>query len=445
MRRRPQDLSPNNQTAPDTAPGTAARAAALIILRAVLDEQRPLDEVLAAELTQGRSLARLSPRDRAFARLLVTTVLRRLGQIDAALARCLDRPLARGARPARLPLRLLAAQLLFLDTPAHAAVDGAVRQVRRLGRLSGLVNAVGRRLAREGADILAGQDAVRLNCPNWLWLAWSESYGEATTRDMVAAMLDEPALHFTVREAPEAWAEPLQAKILPTGTLARSGGGRIEELPGYRDGAWWVQDAGAALPSRLLGDVAGRPVLDLCAAPGGKTAQLAAAGARVTAVDISPARLRRVSDNLARLGLEADLVEADVAEWRPTASADAILLDAPCSSTGTVRRHPDVWRLKAPGDVTHMAEIQDRLLDAAAAMLAPGGRLVYCTCSLQDAEGPQRVAALLARNPGLARQPVRAEELPGLVEAITPEGDVRTLPHYLCGMDGFYIARLTRL
>lgn len=437
-------LPAKDKPARDAPAGSAARSAALSLLRSVLENQRQLDETWSAELAPGRPLQRLSPRDRAFARLLVTTVLRRLGQIDAALKQCLDRPLNHGAKPARMPLRLMAAQLLFLDTPPHAAVDGAVRQLRRLGRLSGLVNAVGRRLAREGAEILAGQDAVRLNCPNWLWQAWSTAYGEAAVRDMVAAMLEEPALHLSVRAVPEDWAEALQAEILPTGTLARGGGGRVEELPGYGDGDWWVQDAAAALPARLLGDVAGQRVLDLCAAPGGKTAQLAAAGGRVTAIDVSTGRLRRVEENLARLHLEAELIEADATQWRPSEAVPAILLDAPCSSTGTIRRHPDVWRLKAPGDVSHMAEIQDRLLDAAAAMLAPGGRLVYCTCSLQVEEGPERIAALLARNPDLARDPVTAEELPGLPQALTAEGDVRTLPHHLGGIDGFYIARLTR-
>lgn len=423
----------------------AARAAALALLRAVLENGRPLDEVWSADLAPGRPLARLSPRDRAFARLLTTTVLRRLGQIDAALAQFLDRPLNRGARPARLPLRLMAAQLLFLETPAHAAVDGAVRQVRRLGRLSGLVNAVGRRLAGEKATLLAEQDAVRLNCPDWLWRDWSTSYGEEVTRAMVAGMLEEPALHLTVKGDPDTWAGKLEARVLPTGSLSRATGGRIEDLPGFLERAWWVQDAAAALPARFLGDVAGRRVLDLCAAPGGKTAQLAAAGARVTALDISPARLRRVTENLARLGLDAEIVEADAAEWRPAAPADAILLDAPCTSTGTIRRHPDVWHLKSPDDVGRMAAIQDRLLDAACAMLAPGGRLVYCTCSLQAAEGPARVAALLERNPDIRRLPIEGGELPGLPEAITADGDVRTLPHYAGGMDGFYIARLTRL
>lgn len=426
------------------AAGSAARGVALKLLRAVLDDHRPLDEVWAAELAPGRTLQKLSPRDRAFARLLAGTTLRRLGQIDDALKRCMDKPLARGARPAGLPLRLAAAQMLFLDTPAHAAVDGAVRQVRRLGKLSGLVNAVGRRLAREKDDILADQDAARLNCPDWLWREWTAAYGETETRAMLSAMLEEPALHLTARAEPAVWAEQLQAEMLPTGTLRRQAGGRIEDLPGYGEGAWWVQDVAAALPARLLGDIAGLAVLDLCAAPGGKTAQLAAAGARVTALDISPGRLRRVEENLKRLKLQATVVEADAATWQPAAALPAILLDAPCTSTGTIRRHPDIWHLKSAADVELMAALQDKLLDAACAMLAPGGTLIYCTCSLQPREGPERIAALLARDAGMARVPVTEAELPGLAEALTGEGDVRTLPHYLGGMDGFFVSRLTR-
>lgn len=414
------------------------------LLRAVLERATALDDAWAAELASGGMLHRLSGRDRAFARLLAGTTLRRLGQIDDALSRCMERPLARGARPAQQPLRLAAAQLLFLGTPAHAAVDGAVRQVRRMGRLSGLVNAVARRLSRDGGEIRATQDAERLNCPDWLWRSWCDAFGEADTRAMVGAMLTEPDLHLTPREAPDTWAKQLAADLLPTGSLVRSGGGRIEELPGYEDGAWWVQDAAAALPARLLGPVEGRTVVDLCAAPGGKTAQLAAAGASVTAVDISPARLRRLAGNLERLRLTANLVEADVAVWRPEQPADAVLLDAPCTSTGTIRRHPDIWRLKSAADVAHMAALQDRLLDSACAMLAPGGTLVYCTCSLQSEEGPARIAALLARNPAIHRLPVVAAELPGLAAAVTGDGDVRTLPHQLGGIDGFFISRLGR-
>ncbi|HZD25652.1 MAG TPA: transcription antitermination factor NusB [Alphaproteobacteria bacterium] len=426
------------------AAGQPARGAALWLIGQVLDECRPLDQAWEAALAKGGRLAGLSPRDRAFARLLTATVLRRLGQIDDAVARCLTRPLDSRGAPARNVLRLAAAQLLFLDTPPHAAVDGAVRQVSRHVHLKGLVNAVARRLTQERTALLEGQDAERLNCPDWLWRSWAAAYGEAETRQAVAALLREPPLDLSARDDAAAWSEALQAERLPTGTLRRAAGGAVEGLPGYAEGAWWVQDAAAALPARLLGDVQGREVIDLCAAPGGKTAQLAAAGARVTAVDAASERMRRLRRNLKRLHLNARVVVADAETWRPEQPAGHVLLDAPCSSTGTIRRHPDIWHLKTPADVAAMAASQNRLLRAAVDMLAPGGVLVFCTCSLQPEEGPERIAALLAGGAPVARRPVTADELAGHGELITPDGDLRSLPHQMGGMDGFYACRLVR-
>jgi 16S rRNA (cytosine967-C5)-methyltransferase len=239
----------------------------------------------------------------------------------------------------------------------------------------------------------------------------------------------------------------LQAELLPTGSLRRAAGGAIDVLPGFAEGAWWVQDAAAALPARLLGEVAGRPVIDLCAAPGGKTLQLAAAGARVTAIDRSAPRLERLRQNLARLGLHADVLAADAAEYRPPEPAAAVLLDAPCSATGTIRRHPDVARTRRPGDLAALAGVQDRLLDAALAMLRPGGLLVYCVCSLQPEEGPARIDALLQRDTGVERLPIAAAEIGGLAAAITADCDLRTLPSHwaeIGGLDGFFACRLRR-
>ena len=241
------------------------------------------------------------------------------------------------------------------------------------------------------------------------------------------------------------WAARLDATLLPTGSLRRPLGGAVRDLPGYAEGAWWVQDAAAALPARLLGDVAGATVIELCAAPGGKTAQLAAMGAKVIAVDRGPDRLARLVENLNRLGLAAETVRADAREWRPAEAAPFVLLDAPCTATGTIRRHPDVARLKQPADVARLAALQDRLLDAAAAMLAPGGALVYCVCSLLPEEGPARIAALLGRQPDLARESVTLEALP---EVINDAGELRSLPSHLAesgGLDGFYAARLRRV
>jgi 16S rRNA (cytosine967-C5)-methyltransferase len=426
------------------ATGEKSRSAAHKLIAQVLDRGQALDDAWATALEEGGALLGLSPRDRAFARLLAGTVLRRLGQLDDAIDQCLARPMNRNGKPALNALRLAAAQMLFLQTPAHAAVDGAVRQVRHHKHLKGLVNAVARRLAREGGDIVAKQDASALNCPGWLRQSWNDAYGKDTAQQIIEATFAEPPLDLTLKAGadPAAWSRQLDAEVLPTGSLRRSGGGRVEELPGFADGAWWIQDAGAALPARLLGDIAGRRVLDLCAAPGGKTAQLADLGAIVTAVDSSAERLQRLAENMQRLKLTADTVCADATTWRPPEPAPFVLLDAPCTSTGTLRRHPDIWHLKKPADVTVMVAVQSRLLAAAARMLAPGGTLVFCTCSLQPDEGPARIAALLSNNTGLSRAPISADEVGGIAEFVTPQGDIRTLPHQMGGIDGFYICRL---
>jgi len=431
---------------PGSARAVTAREAALTLVDAVLRRKQPLDDAMASH----EGLASLDPRDRAFARLMVATVLRRLPQLDALIDRCLEKPLPERAAVVRDLLRLGAAQLLFIGTPAHAAVDETVAMVGASAhpRLKGLANAVLRRLAREGAGWAGEQDADRLNTPDWLWDDWVAGFGEDTTRSIAAAHLAEPPLDLTVRGDPDAWARRLDAEALPTGSLRRPLAGDVAALPGYAEGAWWVQDAAAALPARLLGEVAGQRVADLCAAPGGKSAQLAAAGATVIAVDRSAPRMARLQANLARLDLAADCVVADATRWRPDAPLDAVLVDAPCSATGTARRHPDIPRLKGPKDVARLARLQDRLLAAASDMLAPGGRLVFCTCSLQDAEGPDRVAAVLAGGAPFVPDPVRAGEIAGADGFLTPEGAVRTTPADWPdrgGLDGFYAARLVRL
>ncbi|TXL71698.1 methyltransferase domain-containing protein [Vineibacter terrae] len=426
----------------------ASRRLVLQVLDAVLRRAQPLEDTLARHA----AFAALDARDRGFVRLLLATVLRRLGEVDAVLAACLEKGLPETARMVVDTLRIGVAQLLFLDTPAHAAVDTSVRLVAGTpqDRFKGVVNGVLRRVAREGASLRAdAADAARLNTPAWLWQSWTAAYGAAAAQAVAAQHLCEAPLDFSLRDPATAasWAAQLGADILPGGTLRRAAGGRIEDLPGYADGTWWVQDAAAALPARLLGDVAGRAVVDLCAAPGGKTLQLLAMGAQVTAVDISARRLARLADNLRRAQLTAELVTADAARWQPTAAADAVLLDAPCSATGTLRRHPDIARTKGPADVARLAAVQDRLLAAAAGLLRPGGLLVYAVCSLQPEEGPQRVAAALHAGVPLETVPIAPDELPGLADAVGPAGDVRTLPSFWAaqgGMDGFYVARLRR-
>lgn len=429
---------------PGDGPSPDARQAALRALRRVLDDGRPLDDTALAGLLDG-----FDARDRAFARHLVMTALRRAGQIDDLIGRFLERRPKGRARQVVGVLRIGIAQALFCDVPAYAAVSTTVELARTTGLApyAGLVNAVMRRAVREAGALAAGQDAARLNTPDWLWQAWSTAYGEATCRRIANAHLAEPPLDVTVKDDAPAWAGRLDGRLLPTDSVRLYPSGPVDGLPGYADGAWWVQDAAAALPARLLGDVRGRTVIDLCAAPGGKTLQLASAGGRVTAVDRSEERLARLRDNLHRVGLEAETVATDATTWQPPGPADAVLLDAPCTATGTIRRHPDALRIKRPEDVPAMARIQEALLAASAAMVRPGGLLVYCTCSLQPEEGPARIEAFLAANPSFRRVPVDPDEVGGLDEWLTMDGDLRTLPCHLAdigGMDGFYASRLHR-
>jgi 16S rRNA (cytosine967-C5)-methyltransferase len=383
-------------------------------------------------------------------RLLAATTLRQRGRIDAIIDLCLERPLARRAEAVRTLLRLGICQLLFLETSPHAAVDTTVDLLTARGGeagYKGLVNAVLRRVDRERTPLLERTAALSLNTPGWLWDSWVGSYGVEHAEAIAAAHLREPPLDLTVKSDPAAWRDRLGASLLPTGSLRLQNDGRIEELPGFSEGAWWVQDAAAALPVRLLGDVAAKRVVDLCAAPGGKTAQLAAAGADVTAVDRSEPRMQRLRDNLARLNLRAATVVADAATWRPEEPADAVLLDAPCSATGTIRRHPDVPWLKQPGDIAKLIALQDRLLRAALEMLKPGGTVVYCTCSLQPDEGANRIDAALAAGLPADRIPIDASAIAGQADFVTAAGDLRTLPCHFAeigGIDGFFAARLRR-
>jgi 16S rRNA (cytosine967-C5)-methyltransferase len=431
-------------------PGLAARRVAAEILEGVLRRGRPLDD----QLESHPGLAALADRDRALTRRLIATVLRRLGTLRHLLSLFLQQGPPANAPRVETALLIGAAQILWLDVPDHAAVDLAVRIAqadRRASHYSGLVNAVLRRIAKDGLARLAEIDSADFDTPPWLMQRWLRAYGADTARAIARANGQEPALDLSVKDDAESWAARLRGRVLPTGTVRTVAHGRISLLPGFPEGAWWVQDAAAALPARLFGDVSGRRVADLCAAPGGKTMQLAQAGAKVTAVDRSDARLNRLRDNLARLKLQAETIAADATEW--TAEPfDAVLLDAPCSSTGTIRRHPDVPWLKHEADLAHMISLQQRLLERAATLVKPGGTLVYCVCSLEPEEGADQVTAFLGRESNFRRRSISAGEVGGLAELLTPAGDLRSLPCHLAdpepqfsGVDGFYAARLERL
>jgi 16S rRNA (cytosine967-C5)-methyltransferase len=438
---------------PTDTPGLAARRIAADIVENVLRRGRSLEEQLdGAGANPG--LAALADRDRALTRHLVATVLRRLGTLRHLLGLFLERGIPNDAPRAESALLIGAAQILWLEVPDHAAVDlsvSLVRTDRRATRYAGLVNAVLRRFAQNAEQQLRGIDTAALDTPDWLMARWQRHYGPELARAIAGANGNEPALDLTVKSDPARWAEALGGRVLPTATVRVIAQGPVSKLAGFGEGAWWVQDAAAALPVRLLGDVRGMSVADLCAAPGGKTAQLAAAGARVTAVDRSESRLKRLQQNLARLDLTAEIVTADATAWQ-AGPFDAVLLDAPCTSTGTIRRHPDIPWLKRATDVATLAALQRRLLARAVELVRPGGVLVYCTCSLEPEEGTDIVAELLAADSRLRRRPLDAAEVGGLAELIDGAGDLRTLPCHLRdpvpqmgGLDGFYAARLERL
>lgn len=386
-------------------------------------------------------LNKLEERDRAFVRLLVLLTLRRLGQIDALLQELVKFK----TTPAAVVdiLRLTAAQLLWLKTPAHAAVDSAVNLAEKLGqtKLKGLVNAVSRKLSTAPVP----PDRVMKILPPWLFEAWNKAYGADNVTAMARQQLQEPYLDITVKADPALWAEKLGAIILPTASLRIEEAGRVENLAGYAEGAWWVQDTAATLPARLLGDVRGKTVVDLGAAPGGKTAQLAAAGAKVIAVERDPARAAILKQNLARLKLEAEIIIADATQWKPSVPVDAVLLDAPCTATGTLRRHPEIAWLKDRLDVQKQAKAQAALLKHVTGWLPKGAVLVYAVCSLQPEETEAQITPLLRANPALKREAIDVSLIGGLSQCLTPHGDLLTLPHHLKGgMDGFYAARLRK-
>jgi 16S rRNA (cytosine967-C5)-methyltransferase len=410
--------------------GVPARKAAMRILMAVLDRGVPFDAL--ANATDG--LPR--PDDRALARLLALTVLRWLPELDALIDSATQRPLPMDAR-ARHVLRLALAGWLKLGTPPHAVVSTALPLVE--GGPRRLVHGVLGTLIRQAAVL---PETPRLPAP--FDVQWARDWGADMAEAASAQLAEEPATDLTLKDPAETdhWAQLLEGVSLAPGHVRTAKKGNVTEWPGFAEGAWWVQDFAASLPARLLPAAAGERVLDLCAAPGGKTLQLAARGCAVTALDVSEDRLERVRQNLERTGLAATLITADALRWQPDAPFDHILLDAPCSATGIFRRHPDVLHLKGDADLAPITMLQAALLRRAASWLKPGGRLVYATCSLDMREGEAIAERVIADTP---RDLIGADELPAGLQP-TAEGFVRTLPGQIAGgIDGFFIARLRRI
>lgn len=429
--------------------GRRARLIAATIIEDVLRRALPLDETLDRTL----SASDLEPRDKGLVRAIVTVAVRHSGVIRKAI----EARLANGVWPkaGRFPALMIgaAAQLLYLDVPDHAAVATAVDCIgedRESRPFAKLANAVLRRIAREKDEILAAVDPLRDDTPPWLAERWIFTYGADKAHAIAAAHGHEPSIDLWAKADPALWAEKLGGVLMPTGSIRLQSRDAIPSLAGYDEGSWWVQDAAASLPALLLNAQPGEIIADLCAAPGGKTAQLAATGAQVLAVDRSAPRMKRFTANMERLGLSVETRIADAATLE-AGPFDAILLDAPCSATGTIRRHPDVAWSKSEADIAKLAALQSRLLDRAAALLKPNGRLVYCTCSLEPEEGERQIEAFLARHETMVRDPVRPDEVPGTATFLSPLGDVRTTPDAwpnadprLAGLDGFFAARLRK-
>ena len=429
-------------------PGLLARRAAISLLQGVTLDQHPLDQLLETN-TEFRLL---EGRDRSFAHALVASSLRHGGEIKTVLGKFLAKPLPRSSGMAVDILTIAVAQLLFMEVSPHAAIDLSVdlaKQDKKAQHFSGLINAVLRKVSTDGKAALKHLDGPRLNTPDWLWEQWVAAYGEEAARDIATSHLNEAPLDISVKDKPEYWAQQLKGELLPTGTIRlEPSDSNLQELPGFSEGEWWVQDAASALPAKLLGDIAGKSVLDLCAAPGGKTAQLAAAGAIVTAVDDSLTRMNRLRENLARLKLQVTTLLADVLSLPTDTLYDSVLLDAPCSATGTIRRHPDLVYLKSPQQLAGLVSLQQKMLSHAARLVRPGGKLVYCTCSLSALEGERQVFNFLRAREDFTLSAIVPDDLAEQTQFITPAGLMRCLPFMAIGkgsgLDGFFAARLER-
>ncbi len=392
-------------------------------------------------------LGDLDDRDRRFVQLLASTYLRRRGQLEKTIAPLMTRRPFGAQENANIILMMGAAQLLILNTDTHAAVDSTVELMRQAGfdRLTGMANAVMRRLTREGKNRFDNTKPTD-NLPEWLKTSWQATYGRDAIASLMSLSMKVPPLDITPKTTPEIWAKRLQGRVINNVSIRRDFNGDLTQLDGFADGSWWVQDAAAALPATLFGKIAGKHVIDLCAAPGGKTAQLVVAGAKVTAIDNGRKRINKLRRNLERLKLDANIVYADGRTYQPDAPVDHILLDAPCSATGTLRRRPDIMGRRIAEDISTLQEMQWDLATTALGWLKPGGTMIYATCSLQPEEGEEMIAAILARAEGsFVLDPITPEQAGTFAPSITAEGAIRIVPSdyaTIGGVDGFYIARL---
>jgi 16S rRNA (cytosine967-C5)-methyltransferase len=428
-------------------PGLEVRAAATKILSAVLEKRTSLDGMLDNEHGNAAYMA-LSPADRGLLRAIINSALRHLPRIDAALDYLLDSPLPQGAKSLHHIFVVAIAQMVYLDIPDHSAVDLAVEQAARdprTKRFVKLVNAILRRLGREKDEVRAHMDSVPV-IPAWYFKRLVKDYDEATAQRISDAQLTPSGIDVTVKANAAHWAELLNGKLLPNGGIRLENfEGAVSDLPGYEAGEWWVQDFAAVLPVLLMGDLTDQVVIDACAAPGGKTAQLVNAGAKVIALEQSANRLKRLNQNMARLGFDIDVVETNMMKYQPEELVDAVLLDAPCSSTGTIRKHPDVLWTKGVSDIEKLASVQDAMLRHALTMVKSGGYVVFSNCSADKLEGEQLVERLLAERKDLRRMPFDRQAWPQLAEAISDLGDLRTTADMFGGIDGFYAARIQKL
>jgi 16S rRNA (cytosine967-C5)-methyltransferase len=436
----------------------ASRQAVVEILNAVLQKKRPFDSAFIDVIDKKFKDTKLESRDRGFIKLVCITTLRHFGQANYVLNSFLQKPLPKKTVLLKAILISAIAQLLYLKTPAHAAIDTAVEltKTNKMKNYSKLVNGVLRNVERNKNKILQDdKNTAKLNVPNWLYSSWERAYGADFAEKISQINLIEPNIDFSVKNNAKSWASELEGELLPFDSVRKSGSCIVKNLAKYENGEWWVQDIAASIPVKLAGNIKGKKVADLCSAPGGKTCQLINKGAKVTAFDRSEKRIKILKENLERLNFSADVICSDSYKWlknNEDEKFDMILLDAPCSATGTIRKNPDVLIHKNQDNIYQYANTQKKLLNAAIGALKKGGTLLYCVCSIQPEEGEMQIKKFLSSNQNMEKIPFKTEELnelnaKGLEHIITENGDIRTLPFYLeeqGGMDGFFLSRLIR-